>query len=306
MERNRWEDACARICLLTRAAWAQGLPRPMSRPAVRRLAGMGALYSLVLRDVPGVDARTMAHARALLARTKDVAALLADYAERGYRLLLPEDDCWPRVLNCLGTQEPLFLFARGEEELLRHGCVAVAGSRDVEPATADMARRAGRMVAEAGWAMVCGGARGVDRAAQDALLAAGGSLILVPAVPAAQAACGERERAALESGRLLVLCDTLPDEPFSAGKALARNHTIYALADAAIVVASRRGVGGSWRGSTDCLRGGWTPVFAAQGEGQDFSGNRALRGLGAEEIDLSGVQTLKAQIAPRAEQMSLM
>lgn len=108
---------------------------------------------------------------------------------------------------------------------------------------------------------------------------------------------------AMAEGRLLLLCDTLPDEPFSAAKALARNHTLYALGEAAIVAAARRGVGGSWHGATDCLRGGWTPVYAVQGLKQDGEGNRALLERGASALVPDG--PLRAQLAaPR--QMGLL
>lgn len=65
-------------------------------------------------------------------------------------------------------------------------------------------------------AMVCGGASGVDQIAQDALLDAGGVLILIPAVEADQICRRKREAEALKKRRLLLVCETLPDAPFSA------------------------------------------------------------------------------------------
>ena len=135
--------------------------------------------------------------------------------------------------------------------------------------------------------MVCGGAQGVDALAQRSALDAGGSLILVPAVPVRELLSQKYLRDALESGRLLICCETWPDEAFSAQKALSRNHTIYALGDAALVVASRNGIGGSWRGASDCLRGRYTPVYAVCTDSPDMEGNRALVGLGAKPYDTS-------------------
>ena len=86
-------------------------------------------------------------------------------------------------------------------------------------------------------------------------------MILVPAVSAEQACAREKEAAALQTGRLLLLSETLPDAPFSAARALARNHTIYALGKNAIVVAARNGVGGSWRGATAGLCGNFSSVY---------------------------------------------
>ena len=139
---------------------------------------------------------------------------------------------------------------------------------------------------------------------ESALLEAGGSLILVPAVTGEQACARDNEAAALRENRLLLVCETLPDAPFSAAKALARNHTIYALGEAAIVVAARKGVGGSWRGATAALCGGFAPVYVPDGNGADFAGNRALFEYGAQKIDLSGQKTIAEQIAAN-QQMTL-
>ncbi len=152
------------------------------------------------------------------------------------------------------------------------------------------------MMANEKLTMVCGGANGVDTTAQNAILDAGGNLIVVPAMSAEKVIRQEREKRALDEGRLLVLCDALPDSPFSSHKALGRDHTIYALGKAAIVVASRNGMGGSWHGATDCLKGGFSPVFAPDEPWADCDGNRALYDYGALPIDLSGKKTIKGQI----------
>ena len=124
----------------------------------------------------------------------------------------------------------------------------------------------------------------------------GAERLVVPAMSAEKVIRQEREKRALDEGRLLVLCDALPDSPFSSHKALGRNHTIYALGRAAIVVASRNGMGGSWHGATDCLKGGFSPVFAPDEPWADCDGNRALYDYGALPVDLSGKKTIKGQI----------
>ena len=126
----------------------------------------------------------------------------------------------------------------------------------------------------------------MDTAAQRGVLELGGRLILVPAKPAQQLMGSPELAKALEEKRLLILCDAPPDERFSAQKAIARNHAIYALGEAALVIAARDGVGGSWHGATDCLRGGYTPLFVADGVEEDMKGNEALYRLGAGRVDL--------------------
>jgi len=183
-------------------------------------------------------------------------------------------------------QMPQFLFVRGNVSLFAHRSVAVAGSRQIRPETMEIARQCGTSIAVEGLTMVCGGAPGVDTSAQRGALDMGGSLILVPAFPARELLGQAYLQKALQNKQLLLCCDTWPDEPFSSLKALNRNHTIYALSDAALVVASRDGIGGSWRGATDCLRGGYTPVYTIWSEDEDMAGNRALLDLGAGRFEM--------------------
>ena len=290
------ETACARLCLLTPIAWDESMPPLFSRMAVRRMMACGALCGLVLRQTEELPRATFERAEMLLTRTSEALLCMEAYEKRGYRLILPESKEWPKALHKLGGREPLFLFIKGNASLLEKRTVAVAGSREIEEETRNMASRLGTMLAEEKLTMVCGGARGIDQAAQNALLDAGGSLILVPAVSAEQACTREKETAALQDDRLLLVCETLPDAPFSAPKALARNHTIYALGEAAIVVAARKGVGGSWRGATAGLCGNFSTVYVPDGDGADFAGNRALYEYGAQKIDLSGKRRIAGQL----------
>ena len=280
------EAICARLCLLTRAAWREGLPAPMTRPMVRRMLRLGALSDLTLRRMPEVRDEHYARAEALLSRSTEIYHLVEAVRAQGYDVLLPEDADWPVNLHALGAQMPQFLFVRGSRALLMRRAVAVAGSRVIEVHTAKLAGMCGELLAREGIAMVCGGAWGVDAAAQRGLLEQGGSLILVPAFPAGELL---RQRAlsdAMAQERLLLVCDTWPEEPFSAPKALSRNHTIYALGDAAVVIAARAEKGGTWSGASACLRGGYTPLYALRENGADFEGNRLLLSRGARPLDL--------------------
>lgn len=290
------EKACAMLCLLTRAALEGDGPQPMNRPQVRHLMKSGALTGLVLREVPGVAPGLLERARALLSRVCAVYDCIRVYEESGYRLMTPEHPAWPDALRSLGDRMPLFLFTWGNDALLELPRIAVAGSRRILPGTREAAGQTGRQLALEGYALVSGGAAGVDSAAQREALQSGGPVILVPAMPAARLLDDARLRAAVTRERALILCDALPDEPFSAGKALGRNHTIYALGRAALVVASRRERGGSWHGATDCLRGGYTPVYVWDGVNADTEGNRALLELGARPYSLRGRETLSEQL----------
>ena len=243
------ESICARLCLLTRAAWRDDLPTPLTRPNVRRMIRLGALEGLTLREVPDVKEAHYVRAQALLARSAQVYEMVERSRAQGYEVILPEDDDWPVNLCALEQHMPQFLFIRGNRSLLSRRAVAVAGSREISENTVAIARDIGAQIASAGYVLVCGGAWGVDTAVQSACLESGGSLILVPAYPCHDLLRQKYLKLALESGKLLIACDAWPQERFSGIKALTRNHAIYALGDAAIAVAAELAVHGAARRS---------------------------------------------------------
>ena len=297
------ETACAILALTTKLAWTQEMPQPLPRSVVRRMLDCGVLKGLVLRDLPDIEEKWLERARLLLGRVSDVAEKMADYRAAGYELLLQGDERWPTALCKLGENEPLFLFIKGNDHLLEKRMISVAGSRRILAQTQAAARKTGQRVAEDGALLVTGGANGVDLEALCGALEAGGCAVIVPAKPAAHLLGINRISDALVCGKVLLICDTLPDEPFSAGKALARNHTIYALGEASLVVASRTEKGGSWRGATDCLRGGWSNVYVWNGLNPDTAGNHALQKLGAGMYSLE--EPLRRQLTLRPMQTSL-
>jgi len=79
-----------------------------------------------------------------------------------------------------------------------------------------------------------------------------------------------------------------PAEPFSGPAAMIRNALIYAMAEVAVVVHSRFGEGGTWRGATEAMRRGLCPfvVFPGVDEGSARAA-RAMAGLGAVWADPS-------------------
>ena len=99
----------------------------------------------------------------------------------GIRLLCPGDPGWPSQLDVLGAARPWALWLRGGADL-RFAClrsVSIVGTRAAtgygEHVTAELA--AG--LAERGWAVISGGAFGIDRCGHRGALAAEGITIAV-------------------------------------------------------------------------------------------------------------------------------
>lgn len=163
------------------------------------------------------------------------------------------------------------LFAKGEAELLSARCISVVGSRELSGEGRAFAAEAGRRIAAEGFALCSGGAAGADRAAQDACLAHGGSAVIFPAGRLTD--CPAQEH-------VLYLAEQAYDAPFSTPRALGRNYLIHAMGEKTLVAQCRAGSGGTWDGTTENLKHGWSPVFVHD-DGTPGAGALIERGAAA-------------------------
>ena len=139
----------------------------------------------------------------------------------------------------------------------------------------------GRLAAEAGVAIVSGGARGVDQASMRGSLQAGGNAVGVLADSLERAALARDSREPLIEGRLVLVSPYDPAARFNVGHAMQRNKLIYALSDAALVVNSDVGKGGTWTGAVEQLNKlRLVPVFV-RSTGRTAPGLDALLEQGA-------------------------
>lgn len=228
----------------------------------------------------GYDAEFSARICALLNREKDLNAYLSIAAEQGIRPLTRVSPAYPARLRRLGDEAPAVLFCRGDLSLLERPAIALVGSRDLTPAGRDFARRVGELAAGEGYALVSGNARGADRTAQAACLKAGGAVIAV--LPAELDAC------APENERILYLCLTGWHLPMVAYRALERNRLIHALGEKTLVAQSHLS-GGTWSGSEENLRRGWSPLFVHDDGSEGCS---ALIDRGAAPVMLESLTSL--------------
>ena len=152
----------------------------------------------------------------------------------------------------LGLDAPGCLWAKGDISILENPKISLVGSRDLHPVNEEFAREVGRQAALQGYVLVSGNARGADRTAQDACLAAGGRVISIVADSLAQKSLNDR---------VLYLSEEDFDAEFSAQRALSRNRCIHALGDKTFAAQSAYQQGGTWDGTVKNLRFGWSPVF---------------------------------------------
>ena len=218
--------------------------------------------------------------------------LLKHYISRGNRLgcspVTRVTDAYPPLLRQrLGLDSPGILWAKGNLSLLNTPAIALVGSRELKPENRAFAEAVGSYAARQGLTLVSGNARGADRTAQDACLAAGGSVISIVADELWKAEPGEN---------LLFLSEEDYDSPFTAQRALSRNRCIHALGRLVFVAQSGYRKGGTWDGTARNLQFGWSPVACFR----DGSGaSKELEQMGAYLIcveDLEDFSGLPEQI----------
>ncbi|MGM0692794.1 MAG: DNA-processing protein DprA [Pseudomonadota bacterium] len=221
--------------------------------ALARLPGMGATRLAELAaarpDWPDGWLAVLPHeARMALrlwldhpSRSPLAAELAADEAwlaaEPGRQLLHPDHSAWPRLLGQIADPPPV-LWASGDLGALGPPRLAMVGSR--RPTREGLTNAAGfaRALAERGWCVVSGMALGIDAAAQQAALDAGG-------VSVAVLGCGvdviypprhHRLYQRLQEPGGLLLSEYAPGTPARAGYFPRRNRIVTGLSLGVLVV----------------------------------------------------------------------
>ena len=218
----------------------------------------------------------------LLGRGVQLSLAVERWQARAIWVLSRADDGYPRRLKGLLREEaPPVLYGCGERSLVDRGGLAVVGPRDVGTNLIDYAQAVGVLAARSTRAVISGAARGVDRAAMAGALTAGGWAVGVLANDLARASTHRENRDALLDGRLVLVSPYDPTARFFAGHAMERNHSVYGLADASLVVEALVDRGGTWAGATAQLdRRSACPVYVRSTLGHS-EGLAALEAQGA-------------------------
>lgn len=214
---------------------------------------------------------------ALLGRGFLLSQVVERWSTRAIWVVSRADSLYPKRLKArLKEGAPPLIYGCGDLSLLEKGGLAVVGSRHVDDELIGFAEAVGRLSAEAHRTLVSGGARGIDRAAMDGALRAGGEVAGVMADSLERTALARENRESLMEGRLVLISPYDPAAGFNVGHAMQRNKMIYALADAALVVTSDFEKGGTWAGAIEQLdRLHLVPVFVRNGSNAG-RGNAAL------------------------------
>lgn len=260
------EDVAELLALLTLRLTPNLGPRRIE--ALRRhfgSAGAALCAPLTrLRDVPGLDARSVASLGSPQAAAGAQAEL--DKAGRmGVTLLGRGLDGYPDALEALGDPPPVLWVRGGLPDLaVVPRAVGIVGTRAASPHAVSLTRRISAELARADVVVVSGLARGIDTAAHGAAVEAGGRSIGV--LGSAVNVIYPRENAALAERLTLI-----SEYPLDTGPAQhhfpTRNRLIAALSAGTLVVEGER-KSGSLITATHALECGRT-VFAVPGRAGD-------------------------------------
>ncbi|MDE0447004.1 MAG: DNA-processing protein DprA [Spirochaetaceae bacterium] len=218
---------------------------------------------------------------ALLNRGFQLSQAVERWHARGIWVVSRADEAYPPSLKKrLKNDAPSVLYGCGVKEILYSRSLAVVGSREVTEPLIEYTRRNASLIARAGLAIVSGGARGVDRAAMNGALEAGGRVAGVLPGDLEKAVMNREHRNLLLEERLVLLSPFDPSLRFTVAQAMQRNKVIYALAEAGLVVNADFSRGGTWAGAVEQLRKYFVPVFV-RSTGDLSEGLTALQSRGA-------------------------
>ena len=234
----------------------------------------------ICREVqPTIDSQRLKN---LLARGLALSQAIDRWQTRSIWVVSRADPEYPRLFReRLKEDRPAVIYGCGDRAILEGGGLAVVGSRDVDEALIEYTQSIGHLAAKAEITMVSGGARGIDQAAMRGALEAGGKVIGVMADSLEKTAMNRDHRDMLMDGQLVLISPYDPGAGFNVGNAMQRNKLIYALSDAALVVNSDLGKGGTWTGAVeqlDKLR--LVPVYV-RSDGSESKAFAALQQKGA-------------------------
>jgi DNA processing protein len=196
-------------------------------------------------------------------KSSNADELLQSISQTGATFLTPEDSTWPQSVNDLAAP-PIALVVKGDPRFLTGNSLAIVGTRNPTQYGVRIAQDFAAGFVDRDWAIISGGAYGIDAAAHKGALIAEGVTVAVMAAgidinyPAGNA------RLFAEIAELgCLVSEVTPGTPAIPSRFLTRNRLIAAISNATLVVeaAFRSGSLRTARDAAELMR----PVMAIPG-----------------------------------------
>ena len=189
--------------------------------------------------------------------------LLQSISQAGAIFLTPEDSTWPQSVTDLAAP-PIALVVKGDPKLLTGNSLAIVGTRNPTQYGVRIAQDFAAGFVDRDWAIISGGAYGIDAAAhKGALIAEGVTVAVIAAVIDINYPAGNARLFAEIAELGCLVSEVIPGTPAIPARFLTRNRLIAALSNATLVVeaAFRSGSLRTARDAAELMR----PVMAIPG-----------------------------------------
>ncbi len=221
--------------------WLAALVRKCGAPAA--VAAIQAGRFPAGSGVTDAATRAMGRWRLRLAEIPQ-AEDLTRLAGQGYRLVCPADPQWPAGLTDLADGEPYALWVRGavtDLAAVTRRSVAIVGSRAATAYGTYVAAEIAASVAARGWAVVSGGAYGIDGCAHRGAICATGATVAVMACGVDRPyPAGHKDLLDAVAATGAVISEWPPGRPTARLRFLVRNRVIAAMTSGTLVVEAGR------------------------------------------------------------------
>jgi len=316
------DDAFATMLLMSSiVADKEELVRPLSASEYYRLRAeterspIVSLGRMIGMDLSGVKrALNVTEKEAyricvLLSRAMPLSYALEQFDEACIRIVTVDETHYPaRLLRRLHDQAPPMLYVCGSLPLIAQPGIALVGEAG-RHGMADCARRLAREARDSGFALFAGDEPGAGRIAEAEALEGGGRYVLFLAGAMSGRIYQPGVSEMIIERRALALSVVHPDAQYTHAHALERNRCLYALADAAFVLAAGQEKGVLCASASAAMRNGWIDHLYALDDAA-LPGNRRLMERGAGRFKLDEAVDLKKMRSqwrePSYEQISLL
>ena len=222
----------------------------------------------------------------MVSRGGAVAFEIDDLSRKGIEIITLFDSDYPVLLKRkLKRKTPPILFYAGDIKLAKKIGIAVVGSRDVDEAGINFAKKLVEKASSERLIVYSGGAKGVDSISEKTAIERGSAVVSFISDSLIAKIKKKDVLQNIMQGKLLLISDIKPDAGFSAARAMNRNKFIYAAAYGAFVVSSDYNKGGTWSGAIENIKNDWTKEFVWNYK--YYNGNLKLIEKGAVPYEIS-------------------
>jgi DNA processing protein len=214
--------------------------------------------------------------KSLISRGNKLSNELLTLDDIGIKVVTRANDHYPKILKSkLKNNCPPLWFYAGNIEILDKKGISIVGSRTIDEKDVLITAKMAEKIVNEDYALISGGAKGVDTESELAALDVGGKVVSIISDSLVGKIKKKEIRQNIVAGNILIMSPYGYDSHFTVGTAMGRNKYIYALSEKAIVIKSSLEKGGTWAGVEEAAKKNLTDIILIEGS-KKTSGNSVL------------------------------